>query len=243
MYKGSSIALIIPARNEEQALPAVLTEVPSEVDYVIVADNGSTDATALVAAKHGTLVVSEPAAGYGRACQAGLRTLGEIDPDIVAFADADGSDDVSKLVHLIDPIVRGVADLVLEHRIPSSPNDMSSMQRYGNYLSTSLIHMLWGYSYHDLGPMRAIRWPSLRSLDMQDRDYGWTVEMQVKALKKGLRVWEIPLPYRARAAGKSKVSRNLMGSIRAGRKILWVILREAIFDGSAKATSRMTSDQ
>lgn len=240
MYRGSYIALIIPARNEEQALPAVLTKVPSEVDCVIVADNGSTDTTAFVAAKHGALVVPEPVPGYGRACLAALRPLGEVDPDIVAFADADGSDDISNLSLILDPIINGDADFVLEHRIPSDPQAMSRFQRFGNHLATALIRILWGYSYHDLGPMRAVQWKALKSLKMRDEDYGWTVEMQIKALKRGLRVREIPLCYKSRAAGESKVSRNLIGSIRAGKKILWVIFREAISDGLVKDNYRTT---
>jgi glycosyltransferase involved in cell wall biosynthesis len=231
MYKGKSIALIFPARNESQALPLVLKDIPQEIDHVIVVDNGSADDTAKAAHKHGASVISAPVPGYGRACLAAFETLNEIDPDIVAFADADGSDDISRLLELIDPIVSGNADLVLEQRIPSEPEAMSTQQRFGNHLATSLIHIIWGHLYNDLGPMRAIQWSSLQSLDMKDQDYGWTVEMQIKALKRGLRVHEYPLPYRKRAAGRSKVSRTLNGTVRAGFKILWVIFREALLDG------------
>jgi hypothetical protein len=243
MYKGKSIVLILPARNEAQALPLVLKDIPQEIDHVIVVDNGSSDDTAKAAHVLGASVISAPVPGYGRACLAAFETLNEIDPDIVAFADADGSDDISRLLELIDPVVSGYADLVLEKRIPSEPEAMSTQQRFGNHLATSLIHILWGHLFNDLGPMRAIQWSSLRSLDMKDQDYGWTVEMQIKALKRGLRVREIPLPYNMRIAGKSKVSRNLKGSIRAGSKILWVIFREAIMNGRFGEHVRITSQQ
>ena len=243
MYKGKSIVLILPARNEAQSLPEVLKSIPPEIDHIIVADNGSVDSTADIAHDHGALVVSEPVPGYGRACLAALNTLDDINPDIAAFADADGSDYVSRLCELLDPLVDGDADLVLEQRIPSVPHAMSRIQICGNHLSTSLMYILWGHLYNDLGPMRAIQWPTLRSLDMKDQDYGWTVEMQIKALKRGLRVREIPLPYNKRIAGKSKVSRNLKGSIRAGIKILWVIFREAIMNGRFGEHVRITSQQ
>jgi hypothetical protein len=241
VYRGKRIALILPARNEAQSLPSVLKSIPPEVDQIIDADNGSVDSTVDVAHQVGALVVSEPAPGYGRACLAAIKTLDHINPDIVAFADADGSDDVSSLCELLDPVVDGTADLVLEHRIPAVSRAMTSQQRFGNHLATSLIHILWGHLYQDLGPMRAIRWSSLKVLDMKDRDYGWTVEMQIKALKRGLRVHEIPLPYNARAAGESKVSKNLRGSVRAGCKILWVIFREAVFNGRVKENIRIIS--
>jgi glycosyltransferase involved in cell wall biosynthesis len=236
MYKGKSIALIFPARNESEALPSVLKDIPQEIDHVIVVDNGSVDDTAKVAHEYGVLVISAPMPGYGRACLAAFKSLAAVAPDIVAFADADGSDDISRLPELVDPIVSGDADFVLEQRIPAEPQALSTQQRFGNHLATSLIHIIWGHSYNDLGPMRAIQWSSLQSLDMKDQDYGWTVEMQIKALKQGLRVREIPLPYNVRVAGKSKVSKNLKGSIRAGSKILWVIFREALSDGRDQRT-------
>jgi glycosyltransferase involved in cell wall biosynthesis len=234
MYKGNSIVLILPAKDEAQTLPSVLSDIPQEIDHVIVVDNGSMDATAKIANKHGALVISETVPGYGRACLASFQTLHEMNPDIVAFADADGSDDVKRLCDLVDPVVSGNVDLVLEQRIPAVSQAISIQQRLGNHIATSLIHIIWGHLYSDLGPMRAMRWSSLKSLHMKDQDYGWTVEMQIKALKRGLRICEIPMPYRIRTAGRSKVSRNLQGSIRAGMKILWVIFREALPDGKVK---------
>jgi glycosyltransferase involved in cell wall biosynthesis len=228
MYYGKTIALILPARNEALALPAVLKVVPPEIDSVLVVDNGSIDDTASVARSFNAAVISESAPGYGMACLAGMATLKKNPPDIVAFADADGSDDLTKLCQLITPIAKGEADFVIEKRMPVEPQALSHQQRFGNWLAASLIQLFWGYSFGDLGPMRAIHWTSLTALNMSDRNFGWTVEMQIRALKTGIRIQEYPLPYRKRAAGRSKVSRTLRGSVKAGVKILWVIFREAV---------------
>lgn len=240
-----TIALILPARNEAPALPSVLEQIPAEVDYVIVADNGSTDTTAQIAKDYGAIVVHEEKAGYGAACLSGIKMLKAIRPDIVAFADADGSDAIARLCELVDPIADGHADLVIERRIPVNPGALTHQQRFGNWLATSLIRLLWGHAYTDLGPMRAIKWSSLIQLDMKDKNYGWTVEMQIKALKTGLRIMELPLPYLKRAAGRSKVSRTLRGTAGAGIKILWIILRETISDSrisSNKNRQKVTKD-
>ncbi len=218
----------MPAKDEASALPVVLSTVPREVDQLLVVDNGSTDSTAEIARQYGARVVSERRAGYGMACLAGLAALEGDPPDIVAFADADGSDDLSRLNELLDPVISGEADLVLERRIPSESGALSLQQRFGNWLATALVRLLWRHGYEDLGPMRAIRWDSLKKLQMNDANYGWTVQMQIRALKKGLKVMEHPLPYRRRIAGVSKVSRNLKGTIRAGIKILWVIGSELV---------------
>jgi glycosyltransferase involved in cell wall biosynthesis len=228
MYNGKTIALILPARNEALSLPSVLSDVPPEIDFVLVVDNGSTDNTASVAKARGAAVVSEPAPGYGMACLAGIANLKKNPPDIVAFADADGSDDLTKLFELITPIATGEADFVIEKRIPIDPQALSHQQRFGNWLAASLIRLFWGYSFGDLGPMRAIHWKALSILNMSDQNFGWTVEMQIRALKTGMRIQEYPLPYRKRAAGRSKVSRTLRGTVKAGVKILWVIFREAV---------------
>jgi len=240
MYCGKIIALILPARNEALALPHVLNSIPSEIDYVIVVDNGSTDTTSEVAKDNGALVVSEQRPGYGQACLSGIDSLREIPPDIVAFADADGSDDISRLYELITPIAQGEADFVIEKRIPVETQALSHQQRFGNWLAVSLIRLFWGYSFGDLGPMRAIRWNSLSALSMTDQNFGWTVEMQIRALKTGLRIREYPLPYRKRAAGRSKVSRTLRGSVKAGVKILWVIFREAFVDKKPRIEKQPT---
>jgi glycosyltransferase involved in cell wall biosynthesis len=208
----------------------VLRLVPSHVDRVIVVDNGSTDGTAQVAKKHGVEVVTEPRAGYGRACLAGLAALEKDPPYMVAFADADGSDDLSRLHELLRPIANGQTDLVIGKRVPREPNALTRQQRFGNWLATRLIRVFWRHSYGDLGPMRAISWAALEKLVMSDPDYGWTVEMQVKAVKMGMRIREHPIPYYRRAAGKSKVSGTLTGTLKAGIKILWIIGREALRD-------------
>jgi glycosyltransferase involved in cell wall biosynthesis len=228
MYKGKTIALILPARNEELSLPFVLTELPQQIDKVVVVDNGSTDDTAFIAGKHGAHVVSAPIPGYGRACLAGIAFLKGTPPDIVAFADADGSNDISRLPDLIYALTDGLADFVIEKRMPLELKAMSRLQRFGNSLTTSLIHALWKHRYYDLGPMRVIWWNALEKLGMKDMDYGWTIEMQIKALKQGLRVMEYPLPYRRRIAGKSKVSRTWKGPLLAGCKMLRVIANEAL---------------
>ena len=228
MYYGNTIALLLPARNEELALPAVLNTIPPEIDYTLVVDNGSVDNTAAVARKHGAIVISEKKPGYGSACLAGIEALREMPPDIIAFADADGSDDVSRLKELLDPLVNEHADFVLEKRMPINPEALSFQQRFGNRLATSLMRLFWGHVFEDLGPMRAMRWQTLQELNMQDKDFGWTIEMQIKSVQSGLRIKEVPLPYRKRYAGKSKISRTVSGTLRAGTKIIWVILREAL---------------
>jgi glycosyltransferase involved in cell wall biosynthesis len=224
---GARIALLLPARNEEEALPSVLRRVPAWIDRVVVVDNGSTDATAAKAAGAGAEVVSEPRRGYGGACLAGLRHLASSPPDLVAFADADGSDELERLDDLVGPVVRGQAEMTLARRLPVERGALTPQQRFGNRVATLLIRLFWGHAYADLGPMRVIAWRSLTSLEMDDRGCGWTVQMQVRALKRGIAVREVGLPYRRRRAGRSKVSATVAGSVRAGSAILREILREA----------------
>lgn len=226
LYRGNTIGLILPARNEALTLPDVLKSIPHEIDRVIVADNGSTDDTARFAEAAGAQVVAESEPGYGRACLAALAALEDNPPDIIAFVDADGSDDVSCLLDLIHPLTGDEADLSLSRRIPVERGALTLQQRFGNWLSTRLIRLFWKHDYRDLGPMRAITWSALQRLAMSDRNYGWTVEMQVRALQHGMRAIELPVPYRRRKGGCSKVSGRLTGSLRAGAKILWIIGRE-----------------
>ena len=227
--------LIIPALDEEESLGELLDEVPRDVySKIFVVDNGSSDRTAEVAAGHGATVLSEPRRGYGNAC---LRAMAELpeETEIVVFMDGDGSDDPSETHLLIEPIVTGEADFVLGSRElgQPEPGSLSRHQRWGNRLVTFLIRVFYGGRYTDLGPFRAIRATSLRGLGMRDPNYGWTIEMQMKALRDGLRVQEAPVRYRRRRRGASKVSGSAAGSARAGAKILWTFFR-LVFAGSRR---------
>jgi glycosyltransferase involved in cell wall biosynthesis len=228
MLHNKSITLMIPARNEAQSLPVVLRHVPEFIDRVIVIDNGSMDGTKDVAKRNGAAVISEPVAGYGRACLAALSAVRCDPPDIVFFADADGSDDLLLARKLITPLVDNRADFTLAARTAPEKGALSTPQKIGNQLSVFLIRLFWKFSYADLGPMRAITWNALKKLHMDDPDYGWTVEMQIRAVKAGLRIKEFPTVYRKRIAGKSKVSRTFTGVMGAGIKIIRVIFREAL---------------
>lgn len=222
MREGLRIGVVIPARNEERAIGLVLADLPSWVDAVVVADNGSTDATASIARSGGAIVAHEPLSGYGAACLAGLAALPEV--DIVVFADGDHSDYVEDMSDLVDPITGGAADLVIGSRALGGrePGSMTPPQIFGNWLATRLIWLFWGVRYTDLGPFRAIRAPALARLDMQDRTFGWTVEMQLKAITAGLNVREVPVRYRRRI-GTSKISGTIRGTVLAGTKILSLI--------------------
>jgi glycosyltransferase involved in cell wall biosynthesis len=231
------VTVIIPALNEERSLPLVLDEIPRSGDgftvgEIIVADNGSTDRTADAARAHGARVVSELERGYGAACLRGIAALTEGDrtpPDIIAFLDADRADYPEDLPAVLAPILRGDADLVIGSRIlgGAPPEALTRLQRFGSWLSTNLMRFAWGVRFTDLGPFRAIRFESLQALGMRDRNFGWTVEMQIRACKHRLRTTEVPVRYRARV-GVSKISGTWWGSFRAGTKILWTILRHAL---------------
>jgi glycosyltransferase involved in cell wall biosynthesis len=221
-------AVVIPAFNEEQAIGQVLGEIPRElVTVVVVVDNGSTDRTASVAAEHGAKVVREDRRGYGSACLAGLAALDA--PDIVVFLDGDHSDRPEEMALLIDPILRGEADMVIGSRVLGARQrgSLTPQQVWGNRLACLLIRLLFRHRYTDLGPFRAISGPALERLAMSDTTFGWTVEMQVKALKRGLRVTEVPVSYRKRI-GRSKISGTISGTVKAGYKIITTILRYAL---------------
>jgi glycosyltransferase involved in cell wall biosynthesis len=228
---GSTVDVVIPALNEEASLPLVLKALAAlpraPVRRVVVADNGSTDATARVAREGGAVVVPAKRRGYGSACLAGLAHLRANDPpQIVAFVDADYSDHPEELPLLLAPLEAGAADLVIGSRVlgEHEPGALLPQARAGNLVACLLIRLLYGHRYTDLGPFRAARWEALESLGMADPNFGWTAEMQVKALRHGLRVAEVPVRYRRRV-GVSKITGTLSGTLRAGYKILWTVLR------------------
>ena len=225
------IDVLIPALNEETNIGHVLEGLkPHGIRRVVVCDNGSTDATAQVALKHGAAVVTETKRGYGAACLAGLEYLSEDAPDIVVFLDGDGADDPDDYGSIVEPIVHGRADFVVGSRTRGEiePGALTPVQHFGNALSCVLIHILFGVRFSDLGPFRAIRWLSLERLEMADQNFGWTVEMQAKAAKRGLRCLEVPVHCKRRLSGESKVSGTVSGSFKAGAKILYTIGREAL---------------
>ncbi len=222
------IDLVIPARNEAENIQALFEALPAGVfRSVVLVDNGSTDRTAELAHAQGAVVVRETQRGYGAACLAGLnwvRTGQPSPPEVVAFLDADLADDPTRLPTLCERITRDGADLVIGTRANlAEPGALDPHQRFGNWLACRLIGLATGRRFRDLGPMRVVRWRALERLRMRDRTWGWTVEMQFKAARLGLRVVEVDVPYRKRRAGQSKISGSLVGSVRAGVKIIAII--------------------
>jgi glycosyltransferase involved in cell wall biosynthesis len=227
---GSSVAIIIPARNEEEPLPDVIAEIPPQVSrLIVVVDNDSTDRTAEVARGAGAFVVHEPQAGYGYACATGVRAAVDQGAEILIFLDADGSFDPAQILDLLAPIEAGQADLVLGSRLAGGmePGSMPAHARFGNWLVAQLMRLLYGMSVSDLGPFRAIRASLLAQLKMSEMTYGWPTEMMVKAAHHGARVVEVPVRYRVRRGGRSKVSGTVRGTVLATYFILFVTLRHA----------------
>ena len=225
--EAASYALIIPALNEADSIGPLLAQVPTGLfSQIIVVDNGSLDSTAEVARASGAEVVWEPRRGYGRACLAGLA---RVRPGTtgVAFMDADLSDDPADLGPLTATLRTGSWDLVIGSRVLGhrESGSLTALQRFGNWLATRLIRCLWGVSFTDLGPLRALRMDAVRRLDLRDPSFGWNVEMQAKAARLGLRATEVPVAYRRRRFGKSKISGTLQGSLAAGIKILLTVYR------------------
>lgn len=230
---GPTVDVVIPARDEEASLPLVLRDLAAlpegTLRRVVVADNGSTDATAELARRGGAVVVEEARPGYGSACLAGLGWLRRNGPpEVVVFLDADYSDHPEELPLLVEPIARGAADLVIGSRVLGrrEPGALLPQARAGNLVACALIRLLYGQRYTDLGPFRAVRWEALEGLRMADPDFGWTAEMQVKAAKAGLRSVEVPVSYRRRV-GVSKITGTVKGTVLAGWKILWTVFRHA----------------
>ena len=227
------VGVVIPALDEEASIGHVLRDIPLVVDDIVVVDNGSTDSTSDVARQHGARVIDEPHRGYGAACLAGIKALGDV--DVIVFLDADYSDRPEDMPAVLAPIERGVADLVVGSRVRgrAGKGSLTATQKIGNALACGLLRLCFRVGYTDLGPFRAIRRDALTRLDMSDRDYGWTVQMQARAARVGLRSFEVPVSYRPRI-GHSKISGTVRGVACAGTKIIGTILREAWLDGRAR---------
>lgn len=223
------VDVVIPALNEEKSIGSVLADIPQKlVRHVIVVDNGSTDQTRKVAEQGGAVVLNESEKGYGAACLKGIAwSLQQpTPPDVLAFLDADYSDHPEQLSLLLAPIARNEADLVIGSRSlgQREQGSMTVPQVFGNWLATRLLKLFYGVQFTDLGPFRAIRRTSFKQIGMADRNYGWTVEMQLKAAKHKLRCAEVPVDYRRRI-GTSKVSGTVKGTLMAGYKILFTIFK------------------
>ena len=226
------IAVVLPALDEEDALPGVLSRIPAEIDRVVVADNGSVDRTAEVARAHGAEVVREDERGYGVACLAGIGHLSRhgVPPDVVVFIDADGSDDPEQIPRIAAPVLSGDAELVLGVR-RGAGGDVGTIlphARLGNHLVLGLTRLLFGRAFQDLPPFRAVSFGRLRDLEMDDRDWGWTLQMQIRAVRKGLRIVEMEVPHRRRREGTSKISGSPATSVRVGLKMFYTLARERL---------------
>ena len=226
MHHNPKISVIIPALNEEESIGQVLNDIPGEiVEEVIVVDNGSSDDTVTVSKGLGANVIQEPLKGYGAACLRGISILKQ-DTDIVVFLDADYSDYPQDLHTVVKPIIDDDAEMVIGSRMSGAREKGALLPQaiFGNKLATFLIRLFWGFKYTDLGPFRAIKYRDLLALNMTDKNFGWTVEMQIKALKKRLRIVEVPVRYRKRI-GKSKITGTFSGTVRAGVKIIYTIFK------------------
>ncbi len=224
------IDVIIPVLNEEDSIGKVIADIPDIVQDIIVCNNGSDDNTAEVALSKGAIVVNQPIKGYGIACLKGMEYIAnkskDKQPDIVVFLDGDYSDYPEELTKIIAPILEDNMDIVIGSRAIGERESGSMMpqQVFGNWLATTLIRLFYGYKFTDLGPFRAIKYDKLLELNMIDKNFGWTVELQVKAAKKKMKCTEVAVKYRHRI-GESKVTGTIKGSVMAGYKILWTIFR------------------
>jgi glycosyltransferase involved in cell wall biosynthesis len=228
MKNNPIIDVIIPAYNEEKSIPKVIAEIPSLVRHIVVANNNSSDRTAEVAEAAGAQVVFEPQKGYGKACLTAMDWIKKqpIQPDIVVFLDGDYSDYPEELLDLIQPILEEKAEMVIGSRAlgERESGSMTLPQVFGNWLATTMMRYMQGAKFSDLGPFRAIVWKDLLDLNMVDQNFGWTIEMQIKAHKAGLRYTEVPVNYRKRI-GVSKVSGTIKGVFGAGYKIIFTIFK------------------
>ena len=235
--KGPRVLVIIPAFNEALAIGRVIRDIPAgQVEEIIVVNNASTDETERHARAAGATVLREDRKGYGWACLRGIEYARSRQPDIIVFLDGDHSDYPGEMPRLLAPIIRGEADFVIGSRMTGDrePGAMLPQALIGNYVACSLIKWIWGVRFTDLGPFRAIRFEALEELAMQDKTFGWTVEMQIKAVRAGLRCRETPVSYRRRV-GVSKVTGSVSGTIKASVKILWTIGKFALKRGGKYA--------
>jgi glycosyltransferase involved in cell wall biosynthesis len=226
-------AILIPARNEAEALPTLLGRVHAvagdDLMGVVVVDNGSTDATSEVAEAAGAMVVSEPRPGYGQACQRGIRTLaGTGPPDVLVFLDADDFEAPAQLDRLLAPLRDDRVDLVVGERVAAPGEGVRRHARLGNRFVLGIMRGLYGNAPHDMGPFRAIRWKALEHLDLDDPDYGWYVQMQVRAARAHLRTVGLPVEFERRSMGRSKVSGSIRGSLGAGLVMLRTLVVEVL---------------
>jgi glycosyltransferase involved in cell wall biosynthesis len=222
------VAIVIPALNEEAAIQQLLAEFPQDfAQWVIVVDNGSTDATATVAQKSGAIVTTEPMRGYGRACLKGFKTACSLGAEIVIFMDGDGSDDPTDLPTMLRPIGEGKADFVIGSRVSglAERGALPAQARLGNWLVSRMIRLLYGVRLHDIGSFRVVRCSLLETIGMREMTYGWPVEMLVKAARAHYRILELPIHYRQRSHGRSKVAGTISGSIKAAYSMLSTTLR------------------
>lgn len=224
---GKRIVVIIPAFNEENGIGQVLSEIPKDlVEEVVVVNNASTDDTEKIARDAGATVLREEIPGYGRACLKGIEYVRQNPPDVVVFLDADHSDYPEEMTSVVEPILDQNADLVIGSRALGNreKGSMTPQQVFGNWLATGLLKLFYNVRFTDLGPFRAIRFDKLMAIDMQDKTYGWTVEMQLKAAKMNMNCVEVPVRYRKRI-GFSKISGTIKGTVMAGYKILYTIFK------------------
>jgi glycosyltransferase involved in cell wall biosynthesis len=225
-----TVAIVIPALNEEAALHRLLAEIPTNfAQWVIVVDNGSTDATAAVAHRSGAIVASEPLHGYGRACLKGFETACSLGAEMVLFMDGDGSDDPADLPMILRPMREGRADLVIGSRVSerAERGAVLPQARLGNWLVSRLIRLVYGVPLHDIGSFRAVRCSQLAALEMREVTYGWPVEMVVKAARAPYRINEVPIHYRHRSHGRSKVAGTITGSMKAAFYMVRTTVRYA----------------
>jgi glycosyltransferase involved in cell wall biosynthesis len=225
-FHNVTIDVLIPAFNEEESIGKVISDIPKFVRNIVVVNNNSTDNTPLVAAEAGAMVLEERQMGYGKACLTGISYLASLEspPDILVFLDGDYSDYPEQMREVIKPILEEDFDMVIGSRAKGNreSGSMTIPQVFGNWLSTTLMKWIYKVEYSDLGPFRAIKWEKLKALGMVDLNYGWTIEMQIRAAKQGLKTTEVPVDYRRRI-GVSKVSGTVKGVFGAGYKILWTI--------------------